>query len=276
MNFLSHYRPKEFLDDTVILINTCDKNADVLSLLLKSLDKNWSDNPFPIMINTESSKVIKKKFYKKKINWGKRFLLILKSLKYKYVILLLDDYILEEKIEMNMVNKAIAEVHENTNVAAFYLNYCTGNEIKSGDFYELKAKRNDRLNSHPAVWKRKDLIMFTEEYDTPWSWETFGSYRIYYSNKKFYSVSSKEKNIYKYDCRLGGAVYRGKWVKEVVAPMIKEYQDVVDFSQREFVKINEPSKRPLKWKITFLYLGFKTLGFRMFEYIFDYLKKKLM
>jgi hypothetical protein len=62
----------------------------------------------------------------------------------------------------------------------------------------------------------------------------------------------------------------------VVAPMIKEYQDVVDFSQREFVKINEPSKRTLKWKITFLYLGFKTLGFRMFEYIFDYLKKKLM
>jgi len=276
MNFRSHYNSKEFLDDTVILINTCDKNSDVLSLLLKSLDKNWRDNPFPIVINKESNKIIKKKSNKKEISWGKRFLLILKSLNCKYVILLLDDYILEEKIDMDRINKAIALVHEDIDAAAFYLNYCTSNEVKSGDFYLLNAKSNASLNSHPAVWKRKDLIMFTNEYDTPWSWETFGNYRTHYTNKKFYSVSSVEKNIYKYDCRLGGAIYRGKWVKEVVAPMIEEYQNEVDFSQREFVKINEPSKRPLKWKITFLYLGFRTLGFRMFEYIFDYLKRKLM
>lgn len=273
MKFPIIYNSKTFLDDAVVLINTCDKNADVLTLLLRSFDKYWKDNPFPVVVNTESNEIIRSQFNDKEIGWGERLLSILKSLKCKFVILTLDDYILEAKIDTEMIYKAMAVLHDNIDASVFYLDYCTTKEKVSGDFYELGEENNARVNSHPAVWRREDLILLTENYDTPWSWESFGSYRARNSSKRFYSVSSKEGDIYKYDYRLGGAVYRGKWVKEVVAPLIDDYKDEVDFHQRGFVGLNDVSKRTLKWKVSFLLLGYRTMGFHIFKYVFNHIKK---
>lgn len=275
MNFPKDFTPEKFLNDVVILINSCDQNYDVLSLLIKSIDENWKENPFKIKINTESNGLFNAKNSIKDVEWGERLIKNLNSLQATYVIFLLDDYILEEKINIELIYKALEVLHADESGAAFYLNYCTSHEEKNGDYFKLKAVDDARLNSHPAIWRRKDLLQLTESFDTPWSWETFGNYRTFNSIKNFYSVASKEKDIYKYDYRLGGAIYRGKWVKEVVEPLTNRFGLSIDLSKRGFVKLEEDYKRPFKWKLAFVYLGFKTIGFRMFGYIFSYLKKKI-
>lgn len=275
MNFPKNFDSEKFNNDVVILINSCDQNFDVLSLIIKSIDENWKDNPFKIKINTESNGLFNEKNSIKNIEWGERLIKNLRSLKSTYVIFLLDDYILEERINIDLIYKALEVLHADENGSVFYLNYCTSDEEKGGDYFKLKAVKDARLNSHPAIWKRKDLLQLTEPFDTPWSWETFGNYRTFNSIKNFYSVSSKDNDIYKYDYRLGGAIYRGKWVKEVVQPLVIRFGFDIDLSKRGFVSLNEDYKRPLKWKLLFISLGFKSIGFRMFGYLFLYLKKKI-
>lgn len=273
MNFPEYFDPEKFNNDVIILINSCDQNSDVLSLLMKSIEENWKDNPFKIKINTETNGLLNEKKSRKVVDWGERLINNLLLIESTYIIFLLDDYILEEKINMELIYKALEVLHADKNGAAFYLNYCTSLEDKNGDYFKLKAVADARLNSHPAIWKRKDLLLLTEPFDTPWSWETFGNYRTFNSIKNFYSVSSQSKDIYKYDYRLGGAIYRGKWVKEVVDPLIIRFGVDFDLSKRGFVNLDEEYKRPFKWKLYFAYLGFKTIGFRMFGYIYNYLKK---
>jgi len=119
------------------------------------------------------------------------------------------------------------------------------------------------------------LIKYTGKNDTPWAWEVFGSYRTYKDGKKFYAPVSSSFSLYRFDYEKGGAIYRGKWVSHVVIPKNKKYNLNMDFSIRGFSAEDRYEKRSLTWKMKFLLLGFRMVGFKSFIFIIRYLKIKL-
>ena len=142
------------------------------------------------------------------------------------------------------------------------------------DFRILKDYADYRLNSVPSVWKKKDLLKYTRKFDNPWTWEIFGTYRTFGKNI-FYSTSSQQHDIFKYNSKKGGAIYRGKWVKEVVEDKIVKYKLNININSRGVVNQSEKVDRSFFWKINFLFLGFKSIGLKMFLFLFRYLKLKM-
>jgi hypothetical protein len=142
------------------------------------------------------------------------------------------------------------------------------------DYRLLKDNVNYRLNSVPSVWKTEELVRYTEKIDNPWSWEVFGSYRTFNNKRNFYSSSSQTKNIFKFNYNKGGAIYRGKWVKEVVESKVLKYKLNINLQDRGFVNLDEQFKRSFRWKVDFILLGFRSIGLKMMIYLYRSFKQK--
>jgi hypothetical protein len=271
-----------------IVINTCDAYSDVWELFFKSFEEYWKDCDYNKVLNTESfncnlSNVITHNFNETSTldNWGKRFKQTLQDLDSDFVIMLYDDFILEGNVNQNKIKQCISWLKDKTNqdICAFYFIHSQNENIDDGKFdgFEcLPLKADYKLNSAPALWRRDKLISFIEDNDSPWAWEYFGSYRAYNKQSIFYSVKKEYEDIYPYNYSMGGAIYRSKWVSEVVVPLVDKYKLDLDLSKRGLTdKISESNKRTLKWKIDFFKTGYKMIGLGVILFAYRIISKKL-
>lgn len=279
LKFYSTNNKNYYVNRVTVVVNSCDAYSDVLKIFFKALDEYWPELPFPVIVNTESSPILKcNQAEKKKKPWGARIIDVLKSIKTEYVIMVFDDFILEDYVDIEKIYSALDVLKNDINSSVFYLNAACVKDHKDDPLFDYRLLKDGvdyRLNSVPSIWKRKDLIGFTGSLDNPWSWEIFGSFRTFNKNKNFYSASSQAKNIFIYNYKKGGAIYRGKWVRDVVQPLINKYGLDIDLNERGFCDFEEKISRPLIWKINFLILGFRTIKFSMFKFLMNYLKHKL-
>lgn len=269
-----------------MVINSCDAYQDVWPLFFCALDEYWPNRDFDTVINSES-KVEKNTDNTfslstgRQVNaggWGARLLNVLADIETEYVIMVFDDYLLESLVDTQQVNDIVGFLDEHETAAVYYLNaVCIKTHVddKDSSFRLLKDRVDYRLNSAPAIWRRRDLMGYIGVNDNPWAWEVFGSYRTFGDGKDFYSPSSVSNNIYNYDYGKGGAIYRGKWVAGVVVPKAKKYGLNIDFSKRGFSNSNSFEKRGLAWKVHFLWLGFNMVGFKVIYFVVNAVKAKL-
>lgn len=274
-------------NDVTIVVNTCDAYNDVWELFFCAFNEYWDDCEYDIVINTESkiydnnNDIITHTFQHKPGQdlWGLRLQETLKSIKTPFVIMLYDDFILEGKVNTQEINKIVEWMKADDKICVFYwCNLSSGTDLpcKYPDYQVVSTNGDYRLNSVPAVWRKDKLLEFTGKNDSPWAWEYFGSYRTYNKDNLFYCRRKDKENIFIYNRSMGGAIYRGKWVGQVVLPLIEKYNLDLDVTIRGLADgINEPIKRSLKWKIDFILLGFKMIGIGVFFYIGRIFTKKI-
>lgn len=254
-----------------IIINSCDAYSDVWKPLFSCLKEYWKDCPYQIYLNTE-----KKSFYfdnmkitslnilnKKNIEWGERLLDCLSRIKTEYVIMLFDDFCLEKKVNQKEIDNCLKCMEKNVNIDAFYLVHIFPELIneKLSSYVEVPLGKNYRLNSAPCIWRKESLMKYTGKIDTAWAWEYFGTFRMdKYKNSKLFMVNNLP-DIYPYNYSIGGAIHRGKWVKEVIEPINQKYQLNIDFTKRGFDD-NREDINPIGWLIKFNIVGVKMIGLR--------------
>lgn len=267
-------------NEVTIIVNSCDAYSDVVEIFLLALREYWPDNPFKVIINKESNEILnysnKEKLSKR---WGERLLDLLQKVNTPFTILVFDDFILEGIVDTNKIYSIINLLKDDIKSSVFYLNpICVKDHIDdiTEDYRLLKDNIDYRLNSTPSVWKTKELIRYTDKIDNPWSWEVFGSYRTYNNNRNFYSSSSQAKKYFNYNDDKGGAIYRGKWVKEVIKSKVLKYNLKIDLEERGLLNLDEQFKRSFQWKVQFILLGFNSIGFKMIIYLYRSLKHKFI
>jgi hypothetical protein len=269
-------------NNVAILINSCDSYKDVVELNLCALKEFWDTSNYSIYINTETIKsydtdldvTLLNLLPGKKNDWGSRLIDSLLRIKEEFVLVILDDFILESQVDIRLLDIIVNKIINNPTVGGFYLNF--GNFIlkyNSNINCHVVDKMNYySINTGPAIWRKNVLMNLLEPSDNPWAWEFFAKYRKYASLYNICSVENYSNNLYNYNYSKGGAIYRGKWVEEVVVDKIKKYNLNFDLNLRGTIKFHEPIKRSLKWKINFFICGFKMVGFRSFN-LFIYLFK---
>lgn len=267
-----------------IIINTCDAYSDVLRLFLHAFNEHWQTCSYPIIINTESSdpgfvdeRITVSRYikYNGVDKWGDRLKSVLRSIDSEFVLMLYDDFILEDAVNINGMNKGIELLKAKSNVSSVYLINTSLPTEGGTSYYQCIKDRTDYiLNSAPALWRRADLLKFTGKEDTPWAWEVFGSYRTHGSNNIFYTLNPNNIDVFPYNYSKGGAIYRGKWVKEVIDGKFEKYNLDIDPTIRGFINKNELAPRTLQWKWNFILTGFRMIGFRAFYFLLRNLKIK--
>jgi hypothetical protein len=275
----------KYNESVTLLINTCDAYNDVLELFICAFKEYWPDCHYPVVVNTESKVFLD---YPASIHayqnngatdhWGERLLSTLDSIDTEFVIMLFDDFILESDVDTSALFEAIQLLKSDINIAVVYLINTalpTCNITNDTKFIKIKNKAEYKLNSSPAIWRKSSLSSYTGIYDTPWSWEVFGSYRTFSDGKRFYTLNPVYNDIYHFNKKKGGAIYRGKWVKEVVSDKIEKYGVKINPELRGFSDEDFYEPRSFKWKINFIRLGFQSVGLKAFYFIVHYIREKI-
>lgn len=281
-----------FLNDKVtILVNSCDAYSDIWPLFFSAI-KNYWPNHINIVLNSETLKYEYTKGIETHLldkaqgnqTWGFRLRETLKDINTKYVLTLFDDFILEDNIDEQELDRIINKMENDESISVVYLTKLNISKLSDATLFENKTKNkyaeipdkvDFRLNSAPAIWRVKDLLDFTGEIEDPWTWEVFGSYKTFKSKKKFFCVERNGLDIFNYNYEKGGAIYRGKWVEEVVVEKNEKYNLNINFNKRGFSKKDDFEKRNLKWKINFLITGYRMLGIKFVYFIISVLKRKI-
>ncbi len=270
-----------------IVVNTCDAYHEIWPLFFAALNEYWLNDGVKVILNTETivvndpvNNVFSHNYFGKngQDKWGERLLNTLKSIETEYVLMVYDDFILEDFFDENKLVRLIDVMEKRKEVAVFYLTNIglpAKPDSNCSDYSEILDNVDYKLNSAPALWRCEDLIKYTGRSDNPWAWEVFGSFRTFGDGKVFYAPTDSKKDLYKYNYSMGGAIYRGKWVPEVVVPKIQKYGLNINLLDRGLVDNLIPPKRSLAWKLEFLYLGYQMISFKVFIFLYRVIKGKL-
>lgn len=257
------------MNNIAILVNSCDAYSDLWPHFFYLLKTNWENiEDYNIYLNTESKNEYTDDLKIRIINtqlagkdqWGKRLINSLSTIEEEYVVVLMDDFFLRNKLYESRIVDCLSLFSSDPKVAVIYLTHIFMRSFPKSTydgFLEIPKKTNYRLNSGPALWKKCKLLKYVKETDNPWAWEYFGTCRTNYTDDLFYCVEKKEP-IYDY----AHAIYRGKWLEKDVGPLVEKFNLDIDVSKRGIIKNDEIlPKRDLKWKIDFISTGIKMVGF---------------
>jgi hypothetical protein len=272
-------------NNVAILINSCDSYHDVINLNICALKEYWPESAnMTIYINSESyfheSDMLQIRNLNlipgKSSEWGSRLVNSLTRIKEEYIVVILDDYILESKLDNLRFDNILKKFYLHNSISCFYLNFGKFSLTYDSnlDLYFVDRSNNFLINTGPAVWRKSDLISIVNENDNPWAWEFFSKFRDSAKNMYFYSVKNDFENLYNYNHIKGGAIYRGKWVEEVVTDKIYKYNLNINLSSRGVAELDNLPKRSLFWKVDFFLEGFRMVGFKAFNLVSYYIVEK--
>lgn len=276
------------LSNTSLLINSCNDYIDVLcsQLRLLSYYNYLTDFSGKIYVVTESTECINDigidvdiKFlcFNSK-NWGERLIGALNEIESEYIFMLFDDYFPVGEYNEQLIKEAAGLLDEK-NIDCAILSPVlkikdTQKHINS-NFIEVPRNALYRINSAPAVWKIKSLLLTLKEDDSPWLWECFSMYRKNARGVKVISVHNDSLLQYNYSYKTGGAVYRGSWVESALNVYSNEIRLLINDEQRPSIKKIGSQPRSAAWKIKFLFDGVRSSGLIAIHFFISSLMKKL-
>ena len=140
-------------------------------------------------------------------------------------------------------------------------------------YYDKYAKRNQfgkfKIIAGPTLWRKSDLIKLTMEYDSPWDWEYFGSFRTWFYGKDVYCWYNQETPLFDYDVLHGGAIHRGAWVGYKMREIEKTFDIQINMEERTVIEdwmVSENQMQPLPW-----YKRINSIAYNRFKIIYNIL-----
>lgn len=237
-------------NDCSLLVNSCDAYADAWKPFFRILHRRWSDLCMPVYLNTEHKKCDVPEFevhtlnYEGNHEWGGRLKSALENISTEFVLVMLEDFFLQGDVRSDIIEQCLGYMRNDSEISCISFlpvgKYFHENNAGDREEYPGFVRRNNNeryiLCCVPALWRRKDLIFFTKNWQNPWIWEAYGHYYVRKSRKKFYCRLPGRGDVFLYDVVRGGAIHRGKWVGCSVRKILKDNDITVDLEKRGVVE----------------------------------------
>lgn len=159
-----------------IVVLSCDDYSKYWDVFFKLKNRYWKDCPYPIYLVSESLK--HPRYRTININstiWTKRFREALQQIPEDYIILMLEDYFIRQKVDQSRISEIVDFISHNINIAVF--NFEQNYRPAEDTIYDItgwKKQKNNQvyLNStQPSLWNKELLLSRLKEDQDPWQWE---------------------------------------------------------------------------------------------------------
>lgn len=194
-------------------------------------DRYWINCPYETYILTET----KKCEYFKTINknygineWTRRIRESLKEIPTKYVLIMMDDFFIRNKVNQDRIDYILANFNDNTAFFNFEQEYDKQNVECGLNGFKKIINGICKISCQAGIWDREKLIKLLNITCTPWEWERLNIARDYE-----YYINSGDL-IIDYGFKVGDfSIVGGKWAKEIV-PFFEKENIEIDYSKRGF------------------------------------------
>jgi len=169
--------------DIALLVVSCDRYKKLWEPFFGLLKKHWPDCPFKIYLISENPDYPGiEGISEKDQSWATRLKSALQKIKEPYVFLMLDDYLLTEKVDTKKILE-LFEIVKKENVCHLgvtpLLHPVSFPQFK--DYPDLIEIGEDdyRVTTQAGFWNKEIFIKILKEGETPWETETRGTGRSY-------------------------------------------------------------------------------------------------
>jgi hypothetical protein len=208
------------MNKTAVLISSCDRYQDLWKPFFTLFFKYWPDCPYPVYLDTNNLMYddprVKTITIGDDTDWSSGFRSAMEIIPYKYVIVMMEDYLFTRSIDTEKIERLITYM-DKKKAGCLRLYPCPGPDLPCQDNQEVGeiSKGADyRLSLQAAIWDKKILLELLRDGESAWQLEIKGTKRTKELDVPFLSVTGKtEDSPIPYFCT---AVVKGKWVKEAV------------------------------------------------------------
>lgn len=240
-----------------ILVLSCDKNINVVKIFLDFFWKNWPECNYPLYIGLEKEKADFEKattILSEKNAWSQRVKEYLEHIDSDHVLLILDDFIIEKKVDDSTIDKVLHIMEEQNNIANIALADIYDKRNQLTEFEHLRERKwngNYLVNMQIGIWKKDILLLLLKNNESPWQTELYGSIRARKLKRyRFLCLDSDKHMPIKYN--RGWLLVRGAWNgNEIKRLKLENYGELLfdgkDILYLEYGKIRIPfGKRCLR------------------------------
>jgi hypothetical protein len=245
--------------DFALLILSCDKYSDAWEPFFSLFRKFWPECPYKVYLATNE---LKPEYSGVQIiasgapkNWSDDTLAVLQQIPEKYVIVLLEDYFLNNKPDILWLQKCLSIMHsENAaflRLASFRKDhfdmYAFDVIQQHPDFGVTRKSAPFLINLQAGIWNREKLISYIKPGESPWDFETKGSKRCAHTNDVFLGITkTSSKDIISspipYLCT---AITKGVWMREAIE-LCKQNNVAINLEHRPVESSTSYLSRKLK------------------------------
>ena len=207
-----------------LIVSSCDKCNDLWQPFFSLIRKNWPDFDRKIYLCTDSMSFAYEGF---DINcplrmplgstWSENLMTLLKGMDDEYVMLMLEDFWLKEKVDEAQLYQCEEIIKNDPTVGficlVYQLNPSLDNPASENypNLIEYGQRTAYRVTTQAGVWRKDYLLSLLRKHESPWWFEMFGSKRSRRSDYHSYVV---KKSVFSYDD--GGVLFRGCYVEEYI------------------------------------------------------------
>lgn len=153
--------------DFSIVVLSCDKYEPCWKPFFTLLDRYYQSHPTTYLITETKSCSFSKTININSNVWTYRFREALKQIPEQYVLVMLDDFFLRGKVDVDRINNI--KFNDNDIVYNFEKKYRPCEDL--GD-WSLQYQDQMYLNScQPSLWNKEKLIKRLEKDESAWDWE---------------------------------------------------------------------------------------------------------
>lgn len=200
-------------EETAVLVLSCDKYALVAKQCVSILHKKWQDCPTDIYVVTETSCVDgANNINVRNSCWSNRLIECLKQIKQRFLLIILDDFWIEEPVNTSLVEEYIRQIRSNPKIANIGFSAMPGQNFKKiiVDCSLRSRKPWSLLNYQIGLWRKENLLLILKAGENPWQSEIFGSIRArLFPWMEFYCLKNDSTSPFVYN--KGWLIVRGKW-----------------------------------------------------------------
>lgn len=240
-------------DECAVLVISCDKNLGLLQIFFDFFKKNWTDCPFPIYLGLEKASFQNvDTICSEKKDFSGRVRDYIQKIHYKYLMVILDDFILEKEV----CNKDILQYYEiltsDAKTANITLARITATSSISNYEHLLRREWNANylMNFQVGLWNAEVLYSLLKDQENAWQAELFGSVRARKLKKyNFLNLDSDENMPYVYN--RGWLIVKGAWnANEIRRLHLENYVDSFLDGKKilysEFGKVSKRQSVPIR------------------------------
>ena len=234
-----------------IIVYSSDQYADCWDPFFTLFKKNFStryEHEILLLNNTKefSVKDLEIRVIKcgKNTIWSKRLQTGLLQAKYELIFLIGDDFFLLSKMNPAHFEEQIENIIHKNKIDHIRLLHKPDKfkTEKSGfsNLEKISKYTKYRFLFAPGLWKKKALLNYLVDFESPFMAEKMGTYRSWILDDGFYCLSKEfiSVNGRLYDCGSSGVIVKGKWASWSV-PLLNNENLGINFDKRGIRKEEE-------------------------------------
>jgi len=215
--------------DCTVVVASCDKYADLLRPFSLLWRKFWPDCPFETVLETESEPADALCFDRivacgRGGNWCCRLVKALEQVTTERVLLLCDDYYLENQVDTALVLKRLDQAKRFDAVNLRMIPNPKTDVTYAEDLFEYRKNTAYCIATQAGIWNREFLRQLATGKESIWEFERYGSFEVGDESRPILGTPMKEFPFV-------DAVHKGCW-EPFGVKVLRDNGIEVDFTKR--------------------------------------------